>query len=294
MEKVMSDLNVGDTVHIVCLGDVPGPNYLDGRTGDGSVGLAPSTDDPYTGTRWRVVDDGTGNLAVRCLGSLDGPRMLDGRTADGSVGLAPAIDGVFTGAHWQLVELDGGTFALRCLGAIDGPRMLDGRTMTGTVGLAPVTDEPYSGTHWRAEPIGLPGYVEFDFGSITFPSGTPVGGFARIALSADGGYRFTGHFHDSGAFDQNVSIAVAVKDSAGIAYGFAHSSHLAGTFGSGSRDDDWDISGTDPAIAAHWADIALGSIAQQQSSTSADTVAVFNDLIGALGTVLGVVQIVAA
>jgi hypothetical protein len=290
----MAAINNGDTVHLICLGNVPGPTFLDGRTGDGSVGLAPETQDQFTGTRWRVADDGAGNLAVRCLGDVDGPRMLDGRTGDGTVGLAPATDGVFTGAHWHLVPLgDDSTFALQCLGVIDGPRMLDGRTGDGTVGLAPETGDQFTGTHWRAEPVPLPDVVNFDFPSITFPSGTPVGGFAHVTLSSDGNYRFTGHFHDSGFLDQNAAIAIIVKDTAGVAWEFGHVSHLTGTIGSGSRDDDWDISGTDPNLAAHWPDLALGASAQQRSSTSSDTASLFNDLLAVAGLVVGVVPIVA-
>ena len=290
----MAAINNGDTVHLVCLGNVPGPTFLDGRTGDGSVGLAPETQDQFTGTRWRVLDDGAGNLALRCLGDADGVRMLDGRTGDGTVGLAPAIDGIFTGAHWQLIPLDSDTFALKCLGVIDGPRMLDGRTGDGTVGLAPATDGHFTGTHWRAEPVAVPDVVNFDFSSITFPTGTPVGGFAHVTLSSSGNYRFTGHFHDSGFLDQNAAIAVGVKDSAGIMWEFGHASHLAGTVGSGSRDDDWDISGNDPNIAAHWPDLAIGATARQQSTTDADTVSAFNDLLAVAGAVLGVVQVAIA
>ena len=31
-------------VRLICLGNVEGPRFLDGRTGDGSVGLASNTD----------------------------------------------------------------------------------------------------------------------------------------------------------------------------------------------------------------------------------------------------------
>jgi hypothetical protein len=37
-----------------CLGAASGPRFLDGNTGAGTVALAPSTDEPFTGTRWRV------------------------------------------------------------------------------------------------------------------------------------------------------------------------------------------------------------------------------------------------
>lgn len=39
----------------MCLGDIEGPRFLDGRTGDGTVGLAPSIDG-FSGTRWKVFE----------------------------------------------------------------------------------------------------------------------------------------------------------------------------------------------------------------------------------------------
>jgi hypothetical protein len=38
-----------------CLGSTNGSRFLDGRTGVGSVGLAPSTQAPFTGTRWKLA-----------------------------------------------------------------------------------------------------------------------------------------------------------------------------------------------------------------------------------------------
>ncbi len=132
-----------------CLGDQDGPRFLDGRTFDGTVGLAPSTDSGFTGTRWIAVQ--TQGVAFRCLGDQDGPRFLDGRTADGTVGLAPSIDGGFTGTRWKLTALTSGDpqqVTLECLGDQDGSRFLDARTADGTVGLAPSTDG-FSGTRWE-------------------------------------------------------------------------------------------------------------------------------------------------
>lgn len=77
---------------------------LDGRTRNGSIGLAPNPDDPFSGTHWEVIDDGPGRVVLRCLGAVDGPRFLDGRTGNGTVGLAPATNGPFTGIHWEVVN----------------------------------------------------------------------------------------------------------------------------------------------------------------------------------------------
>src|SRR4051794_27688440 len=75
-------------VFLESLGRVEGPRFLDGRTHNGTVGLAPNTAGGFTGTRWSLLnlDDGTFNL--ECLGAVEGPRFLDGRTHNGTVGLA--------------------------------------------------------------------------------------------------------------------------------------------------------------------------------------------------------------
>jgi hypothetical protein len=69
--------------------------FLDGRTQNGSVGLAPNTDPPFTGTRWEVArwtgPEYPPNLVFfKCLGDAPGPRRLAGypkRSPNGTVGL---------------------------------------------------------------------------------------------------------------------------------------------------------------------------------------------------------------
>lgn len=36
-------------------GTIPGPDYLDGRTGNGTVGLAPTYTGGFTGARWSLI-----------------------------------------------------------------------------------------------------------------------------------------------------------------------------------------------------------------------------------------------
>ena len=149
-------LSVGNHVSLRCLGNIPGPRYLDGRTADGTVGLAPNLSAKYSGTRWRVVRAGDGVVELKCLGDIEGPRWLDGRTADGTVGLAPNTNEPFTGTRWQVLQVgynNPNIVALRCLGDIEGPRWLNGRTADGTVGVAPTTEPPFTGTKWEVVPI---------------------------------------------------------------------------------------------------------------------------------------------
>ena len=144
----------GNNVALRYLGNIPGPlRYLDGRTGNGTVGLAPSLAPKYSGTKWRVYRAGEGIVALFYLGNIEGPRWLDGRTADGTVGLPPGTKKPFTGTSWQVVQVDGNNpniVALKCLGDIEGARWLDGRTTNGTVGLASTTEPPFTGTKWEA------------------------------------------------------------------------------------------------------------------------------------------------
>ena len=145
-------LRPGNIVSLRCLGNVAGPRYLDGRTANATVGLAPDLSKGFSGTKWKVFNGGRGTLALQCLGNVEGPRWLDGRTGDGTVGLAPSTNKPFTGTRWQVIPLDNNDpniVGLKCLGEINGPRFLDGRTGNGSVGLAQNTDPPFTGTKWE-------------------------------------------------------------------------------------------------------------------------------------------------
>lgn len=81
-----------DVIHLRCMGHIPGNRWLDGRTADGSVGLAPSTGGIFTGTYWEVllVAGTQSDITLRCLGKgVKGNEWLVGRPADRTVGLAP-------------------------------------------------------------------------------------------------------------------------------------------------------------------------------------------------------------
>jgi hypothetical protein len=79
-------------------------NWLEGRT-DGTVGLAPSTQPPHTGTKWNAQAVGDGVYAFKCLGEVKGNIWLEGRT-NGAVGLAPSTQPPYTGTKWKEGEDD--------------------------------------------------------------------------------------------------------------------------------------------------------------------------------------------
>ena len=151
--RVYADvLTHGNKISVRCLGDKPGPRFLDGRTANATVGLAPDLSKKFSGTKWEVIRAGEGIITLKCLGVVAGAPWLDGRTATKTVGLAPNTNAPYTGTRWKIVRIDPNNqdiVALECLGAINGPRWLDGRTGDGSVGLAPSTDAPFTGTKWE-------------------------------------------------------------------------------------------------------------------------------------------------
>jgi hypothetical protein len=128
-----------DHITLECQSQVQGPKFLDGRTADGTVGLAPNTNPPFTGTRWEAVKVlGTENTFwffcranwPRPAGAPyyePGPRWLDGRTGNSTVGLAPSRGAQFTGTKWEVIPYGADRIALKCLGTIPGNRYLIGR-----------------------------------------------------------------------------------------------------------------------------------------------------------------------
>jgi hypothetical protein len=128
----------GDLINLECQG-FPTHRWLDGRTHQNFVGLAPTTGGNFTGTRWEVVLQGGDKINLKCRGTLPGNRWLDGVTEDASVWLAPTTGGVYTGTLWQVFRV-GGTadqITLKCLGkGMEGNRWLVGRR-DHAVGLAP-------------------------------------------------------------------------------------------------------------------------------------------------------------
>lgn len=135
----------------------------------------------------------------------------------------------------------------------------------------------------------LPDQLDYDYNPIVFGDGVPVGGQAHLTIHKDGTYNFSGHFHDSGAIEYNMALMWAVKDSQNKAYTFQHS-----TFESGSRNDDRNNDGQNDAIAQNWANIVAANTSNVQANLNGDFTNLWNNIMGTLGTVLGVVGIVVA
>jgi hypothetical protein len=109
-------------------------------------------------------------------------------------------------------------------------------------------------------PQTAPAQLDWDWNPIDFRKENElvrVFGYMHLTLRRDGSYTFSGHFHNDGVFSWDTSLAYVLKDSKGKVYTFVHQGHVQG-LGIGSRDDDWSVSGKNPAIAANWDSIAAG------------------------------------
>lgn len=144
-------LTPGSIITLKCLGDDPGPTFLDGRTADGSVGLAPDTHaPPYSGTAWAVHPSNVADaVLLKCLGELEGPRYLSVDT-----GLRVNLQDEAHATAW-INTVSGGGVVLHlprlpeANAAAPARIYLNGETGTGTVNLAPSTSPPYTGTLWQ-------------------------------------------------------------------------------------------------------------------------------------------------
>src|SRR5262245_38095411 len=101
--SIIPSVGYASVVTLECA--VAGSQFLDGRTGNGTVGTAPHTGIPFSGTRWEAMPDGAGIVTLKCLGDVAGPRYLDGRTNDGSVALVDRTTPPYSGTRWQVVQV---------------------------------------------------------------------------------------------------------------------------------------------------------------------------------------------
>lgn len=146
-----ASVTAGDIIVLYCLGNASGNRYLNGLTSRNGISLEADCIGVYTGTKWKVLNAGSGYFSLECQGNLPGNRYLDGLTSTGATQLAPNFGEIYSGTRWQftLTTVNGQpAYTLKCMGTIEGPRYLDGQTTRKIVTLAPYTDGQYSGTFW--------------------------------------------------------------------------------------------------------------------------------------------------
>lgn len=118
-----------------------------------------------------------------------------------------------------------------------------------------------------------------------------------LAIFQDGGYSFSGHFHDSGAPSYDVDAVWVIVSSSGKAFTFGAKGSTHGTFESGSRDFDFAQNGKNDAIREAWPDLCAGYHWRWTSYVNWNAQAAVDDVVNALksaGAVIGAVVAVVA
>lgn len=124
-----------------------------------------------------------------------------------------------------------------------------------------------------APPLPSPpllGRISIDAGSIGFSDRVPVCGWARADLFPNGGFSFSGHFHASGAAGYDMSFVLLVSGSEGTTFFLTKQGRVHGALEPGSQDFDWADSGSDPALAAAWAELSAGHACQWSAGANFD------------------------
>jgi len=137
----------------------------------------------------------------------------------------------------------------------------------------------------------------FNSGGITFNNGVPVGGWMSLAIFQDGGYSFSGHFHDSGAPSYDVDCVWVVVSESGKAFTFGIKGVMHGTFDAGSRNFDFAQNGKNDAVRDAWPELCAGYHWRWNAYVNWNVAAAVDDAVNALksaGTVISAVVAVVA
>jgi hypothetical protein len=146
------------------------------------------------------------------------------------------------------------------------------------------------------------GYIAAQLTQLTFETGNfnldtgllapAVQGSAELTLFANGGYRFVGHIHDSGWLSYDYSLVFGIASSTGVVYTFAHTGSVQGKLEFWfSHDDNWDVSGYNPAIAGDWGNLQ-GAQSYWKADASWDLFGLIQDIKNEVNNFVESIQIV--
>jgi hypothetical protein len=83
-------------------------------------------------------------------------------------------------------------------------------------------------------------------------------GWCELVVTPDGSVGYAGHVHNSGAVDLRYSVVTSVPVPGGPVL-LGRQGSVSGTFGFGSRDDDWRQDGRSEFIARQWPQFRAGT-----------------------------------
>jgi uncharacterized protein with LGFP repeats len=100
---------------------------------------------------------------------------------------------------------------------------------------------------------------------ILTPTGTALGGTVSMVLKSNGDYSVQFHMHDSGIPGYDFDVSAIFTTPGGLVIAASHSGHVEGTDSTTlshapNRDDDNTVTGNNPAIRMHWADVGKGTL----------------------------------
>jgi hypothetical protein len=132
---------------------------------------------------------------------------------------------------------------------------------------------------------------------INFPDWyAAAGGWTSLTLHSNGDWNFSGHMHDSGFVSYGDSVVWAVKNlGSDEIYVFPHGGHMDGTAATiwgGSRNDDWNNTGTNQVLADSWEGFFKpggGFHLTMQARVNTDLKAVIDDAEKILGLAAAVI-----
>jgi hypothetical protein len=90
--------------------------------------------------------------------------------------------------------------------------------------------------------------------------GQDVVGHAYLTVFSNGTYTFSVDFHDSSFWSSyDVDLTFSIVSASNVLYTFSYQGHVSGWISPGPSDVSWSTSGSNPALAAGWADIVDGT-----------------------------------
>ncbi|MFD9474939.1 hypothetical protein [Streptomyces goshikiensis] len=172
--------------------------------------------------------------------------------------------------------------ALLAAGTIAGPTAAEAASApsSSTATLAP------------RSPAVLPTGVIISNNNVTFNGGVPVGGWYSLSVFPSGSYSYSGHMHTSGP-SYNYSGVCVMRFNDGTAFVFQANGHMAGTWEPGSRNYDWNSSGSRQSIRDAWQASNGGWNVRCNKSVKLDVGSLVNSTVQAVGYVSKVIAIVA-
>lgn len=136
----------------------------------------------------------------------------------------------------------------------------------------------------------IPDHLDFHTNH-TFPDGVAAGGWSQVTVFSNGNVQFSGHMHDSGAAEYDYSVACLLVDADNYGYSMGHTGKIAGTFESGSRDDDWNESTTNGLISQGWRPLMARASLHTDAQVNIDLGGLLNSVIAGVGAIAGVIAI---